>query len=90
MECIYEDFVSAPDAVYKQLIDFVQVPHVKVTWLNSKKILPNPEEYIINYPEMTSLLDDLRSKHASNSISLLIRTFYKGREFPSLLNALWT
>lgn len=69
IESIYEDFLVNPASVQKQLFNFLDVPEVDVTWLASKKVMPAPEKYIKNYSYMTSLLEQLRADHASNSIS---------------------
>lgn len=71
IECIYEDFVSDPAGVYKQLADFLNVPQVDATWLKSKKLMPDPNEYIKNYSEMRTLLEHLRVQHKRGSISTI-------------------
>ena len=69
IECLYEDFLVNPASVRKQVFNFLDVPQVDVTWLNSKKVMPDPDKYIENYSEMTSLLGQLRAEHARDDLS---------------------
>lgn len=77
IECAYEDFVSNREWAQERLFDFIKVPQVDVTWLESKKVMPDPEEYIKNYSEMKSLLEQLRAEHERNDISPMTKALAK-------------
>ena len=77
MQCIYENFVSKPAATQRKLFDFVNVPKVDVTWLDSKKVLPDPDQYIRNYSEMLGIQEKLRADFVNNNISPMIKTLTK-------------
>lgn len=80
LESIYEDFLINPIDVKQQLFDFLKVPQVDVTWLESKKVMPEPSKYITNYAEMTNLLKLLRAKHECGELDRL-RTKYAHGNF---------
>lgn len=77
VECVYEDLLVSPGRVYKQLFDFLDVPQVNVTWLKSKKVMPDPEKYIRNYSEMRSLLAQLCGEGTRDDISTMTITLAK-------------
>lgn len=71
IECVYEEFLVSQESVYEKLCNFLGIPQIEAMWLDSKKVMPPPEEYITNYDEMTSLLEKLRTDHARGDISPL-------------------
>ncbi len=68
-ELKYEDYVRDPQTIHKELFNFLGVADVEVSWLESKKVMPPAEEYIVNYHEMKKLLDELESQYFDNTIS---------------------
>jgi LPS sulfotransferase NodH len=68
LTCEYEDYLKDPAAIHSQLFDFVGVPQRDVTWLESMKLVPRPEEYISNYAAMSHLLERVRDDYAGTGI----------------------
>lgn len=48
---------ESPD--FSPLFKFIDIPDLKVTWLNSKKVAPPPEDYIVNYETMKRYCDEI-------------------------------
>ena len=61
LEIYYEDLIRDPQNFYRKIFEFLNLPVINPTWLTSKKVLPAPEDYIINYAAMKSLLLDLKN-----------------------------
>ena len=60
-ESSYEAFATNPNGTYAALFEFLGVPALEVSWMDSKKVMPAPAEYITNYEATTRLVEQLRS-----------------------------
>ena len=61
LELYYEDLIRDSNNFYENIYPFLNLPVIKPTWLKSKKVLPPPQDYILNYAAMKSLLLDLEN-----------------------------
>ena len=59
LEVHYEDLLEDSQEVYKNIFEFLNIQRLNPTWIESRKVLPMPEEYIKNYANMKSLLERL-------------------------------
>ncbi|HUF73011.1 MAG TPA: hypothetical protein VMR74_08945, partial [Gammaproteobacteria bacterium] len=69
LDIAYEDLSQDLDREYRRILSFLGLPYLPVTWLDSKKVLPPPAEYIANYEEIASLQGKIRDAHARGTIS---------------------
>ncbi|GAB4352253.1 MAG: hypothetical protein Kow0099_36450 [Candidatus Abyssubacteria bacterium] len=58
----YEDLLAHQSEVFEKIYAFLNIPALEPTWLDSKKVLPPPEEYITNYRDMRLVLADLEKR----------------------------
>jgi len=68
LEVNYEGLLKSPSEEYSEIFSFLNLSAVEPTWLKSKKVLPPPTEYIVNYDEMTRLVDSLEKGEVSESV----------------------
>ena len=68
-EILHESFVEDPQTTYNNLFKFLDLPETEVTWMKSKKVMPNPEEYILNYQQSYSLMKSLDKQLKNNQVS---------------------
>ena len=73
LEIYYEDIQTS----YGKMFEFLNVQPMEPKWLRSKKVMPPPNEYIINYTRMKQLLDKLEELHRVNAIP--VATIYKAK-----------
>ncbi|NNG00362.1 MAG: hypothetical protein HKM93_13330 [Desulfobacteraceae bacterium] len=52
LEIQYEDLLENPGRFYSTLFNFLNLPAMEPIWIESKKVLPSPENYIKNYHEL--------------------------------------
>ena len=60
LEISYEKFCENNDAVFRDMLKFIGLTYQKPEWLESQKVLPSPEKYIMNYHEMHELMKHKR------------------------------
>ncbi len=54
-----EQLLSAEGPDFSPLFKFLEISDLKVTWLDSKKVAPPPEDYILNYEKMNKFCDEI-------------------------------
>lgn len=69
LDVCYEDLSANVDGQYRRILEFLGLSYTEATWLDSKKVLPPPAEYITNYDEMASLQARIQDAHAAGAIS---------------------
>lgn len=47
--------------VYYNLFEVLGLPQLEIKWLNSQKIAPSPEKYIINYSELREISEEIKN-----------------------------
>jgi hypothetical protein len=66
-EVSYEnDILPGNLKVYYQVFRFLGLPEKEITWLRSNKVAPPPEEFIEDYMQHKSALDELRHRFETN------------------------
>lgn len=68
LEISYEEYLLDPAIIQNNLFEFVEVPNIDVTWLKSKKVMPDPANYILNYSSLKHHCDNLRVMHSADAI----------------------
>lgn len=61
LEVRYEDLLTDPDRFYRRVFDFLHLPAMTPTWIESKKVMPAPETYITNYDELKKRATDVEN-----------------------------
>jgi len=61
LEIYYEDLLADANSFYTKIFRFLGLPEVETTWLDSKKVLPPPEDYIKNYSALQIELSRIKS-----------------------------
>lgn len=82
LQCVYEDYLVDPKSVHNKIFNFIDVPQIEVTWLKSKKIEPDPDKYITNYPEMKDLLKQIQSQYENGEIERLRSVYTQNSLLP--------
>lgn len=75
LEVAYEEYLRQPRVIEQQLMEFLNLPHVPVTWLNSEKVLPPASEYIVNCEQLTTLNLELVQQVEDGRVSQKFRQF---------------
>lgn len=57
----YEDYCRDPDAGYRAMLRFLELPYIEPSWVFSRKVSPPPQTYIRNYAELSALADSVRA-----------------------------
>lgn len=60
LELVYEDYLKDPQPLKQRLFEFIGVPGVEPTWLNSQKVMPPASQYIRNYDQAVTWTTNLR------------------------------
>jgi LPS sulfotransferase NodH len=82
-ECVYEDLLSDPMAVFESIFKFLGLPAVGVTWLKAQKVKAAPRDYIVNYDRMAQRLERLRQMHERGAVPLHTRATVRALEAAS-------
>ncbi len=61
-----EDILEGSLKNYTKLFNFLKIPIVDITWLNSSKVAPSPEIFIKNYNELLSVQEVLIKEENEN------------------------
>lgn len=56
----YEAYCRDPDAGYRAVLRFLELPYVEPTWMFSQKVSPPPEDFIRNYAGLTAVAESIR------------------------------
>lgn len=73
LELCYEGLLTDPKRFYDSLFSFLGLSKMTPTWLDSKKVMPPPIEYIENYRAMQRLQDDLNRGTVPEYVLLISR-----------------
>lgn len=60
LEIAYEDYLKDPQPLQQRLFEFIGVPAIEATWLNSQKVMPPASQYIRNYDQAVAWAAYLR------------------------------
>lgn len=64
---IYEQDILPNDwNIYYELFSFLGLPKITIDWLDSDKVSPAPQEYIVNYNKLQDIVTDLKSQDINN------------------------
>ncbi len=74
----HENFVADADAVYRQALNFLELPFVEPVWFQSQKVLPHASTYIDRYDAMTELLNKTREDLDAGRIGETQELFLRG------------
>ncbi|MEB3355883.1 MAG: sulfotransferase [Synechococcales bacterium] len=55
------DILANNSRAYAKVFEFLGLPPVEITWVNSKKVAPPPGEYILNYAYLSEQFERLKS-----------------------------
>ena len=56
----YEAYCRDPDAGYRAVLRFLELPYVAPTWMFSQKVSPPPRSFIRNYDGVTVIAESIR------------------------------
>lgn len=84
--CNYEEYVSNPDKVKRELFDFIEVPDLKPVWLSSKKVLPSPETYICKYGDHHAHMERIKAQYYNNTLPM--RTIFLAKVYAKIYHQL--
>jgi hypothetical protein len=73
----YESLLDDAEGVYRSLYRFLGLPEVRATWVAAKKLLPPPDQYILNYASMQSRLHMIEQSRVGRAEMLMARAVAK-------------
>ncbi len=73
LECSYERLLTEPDAIYEETFGFLGLEPLPVDWLKARKVNPSPADYILNYDQLTGVLETLRRQHGNDAVPRHVR-----------------
>ena len=59
-----EQLLYSKNPDFSPLFRFLDIPDLSVTWLDSKKVAPPPEDYIVNYEKMNQFCTEILQSEA--------------------------
>lgn len=69
----YERLLDPAHDMYTQVFDFLGLPEMPVTWLAAKKVMPPPEQFILNYARLVGIQQQLQQQIDAGSVSPWLR-----------------
>lgn len=89
IEVVYErDILPNNHEVYYKIFEFLGLPKVEISWLDSKKVAPPPEKYILNYFELKRLLESIQE--TDENLDLYLKSNSKPKIYAKLRGNLQT
>jgi hypothetical protein len=72
----YEKFLTDPKNELKRIMEFLNLKECKIQ-IESKKILPYPQYYIINYYHLTKIYHWILKKRETNAMPVIFNVIFK-------------
>ena len=77
MNVDYESLLDDAQGVYRSLYKFLGLSEVRATWVAATKVLPPPDQYILNYASMEARLRMIEENRVGPAEMLLARAVAK-------------
>ena len=83
----YESLLDDSDGVYRSIYRFLGLSYVQPTWIAASKLLPPPDQYILNYDPLQSRLRMIKENRVGGAEMLLSRVVAEvGRKLRQIRN----